>query len=1318
MKRKKQARFYNKEMDTIAMKELIRRLIDRFGMTCTSHILDQLKTLGFYQATNASFSLGIDDLLAAPSKGWLVKEEDQQSFLSEKQNLYGNLHTVETLRQLMERWHITSEYLKEEMHPKFQIIDSSNPVYMMSFSGARGNKSQIHQLLGIRGLMSDPQGKIVDLPIQGNFQEGLSLTEYIISSYGARKGVVDTAVRTANAGYLTRRLVEVVQHIVVRKIDCGTTEGILFSPIQSKKKIDETAFLQKITGRVLATNVYINRRCIATRNQDISYRLANQFRNLLIQTISIRTPFTCKSLSWICQFCYGRNLSHNNLVELGEAVGLIAGQSIGEPGTQLTLRTFHTGGVFTGNIAGTIRAPFNGRVHFNSNLVYPTRTFLGHPAYMCRKNLFIIIDDGGDKVDYSLIPPKSWLFVQNYQYVESEQLISDFRTNTSFLREKALKHVYSELSGEMHWSALVWHAPKYTRGNVHLTLGVAHLWTLSGGIYKPRTVLFFPFAQDQDQIIIPLFLTKQKNSFDSYVNQKQSNHVYFQFPEKEEQNRFIESEQIKLNKNSISVPIFFENFNIQGKKHKNQLLVPLFYASKRKKKRKKENQVSPKGFLKIPRSGFLPRNVVFFVWNNSQYKTPSSEYKDLPNKYALIPEEVFLFEKYSKKMIQKNSIIRPDTQITIKKKSKIGGLVQIEKKKTRFFMRILPGYIYFFRKKNQKDWRTFVPPSQSILEYFRPNRNYFQMINKSRRAKSFILLRTVVEYINNPNPTNKKMPFCPDLLRKEDDLQIQVSDCFYGGKQPQKGIHLVRTCLALNWEQFNSVELETSISITSIQTKKSVIDMIQSSLRKHVTLGKKQDKISFKPTFPPRLAQSKCLSSSGNIQLTSEYITTSHSSSYNRRDNNMSFLILSTTDCFRIKFFQKEKNDDDTRNNFNSTPDIPFINQFVDFLGYLHSIEDFFSSSRFLNSKTLFNKDFKTFGFSKCYILDESRKILQFSRVNRVWNPKKRRYRYLKIKYPTMNLGQLFWKNFDISKNESFSESGQIIAVREQSLVVRLAKLYLSTPKATIHGNFAEIINQGDPLITFFYERFKASDITQGLPKVEQLVETHSKNPVVHNIEENFHIWNQDMTRTLGSFWGLFISAKIIMGQGRIHFVDQIQKVYQSQGVHICEKHIELIIRQMTSRVLISDDVMFNVFSPGELIGLSRAQRIDRAFDEAIHYQTKLLGITKASFDTPSFISEASFQETARVLAKAALQGRIDWLRGLKENVILSNMIPAGTGENPNYSLFARSRNQNTRIQKISLFSKKQEDVFVYETKFSLFLLPEVHHDFSRKKKV
>ncbi|KZV27571.1 hypothetical protein F511_10975 [Dorcoceras hygrometricum] len=562
----------------------------------------------------------------------------------------------------------------------------------------------------MRGLMSDPQGQMIDLPIQSNLREGLSLTEYIISCYGARKGVVDTAVRTSDAGYLTRRLVEVVQHIAVRRTDCGTMRGICVSPRNGM--MPERIFIQTLIGRVLADDIYMGTRCIATINQDIGIGLINRFITFRAQPIAIRTPFTCRSASWICRLCYGRSPTHGDLVELGEAVGIIAGQSIGEPGTQLTLRTFHTGGVFTGGTAEHVRAPSNGKIKFNEDLVHPTRTRHGHPAFLCSINLYVTIQSKDIQHNVN-IPPQSFLLVQNDQYVESEQVIAEIRTRTSTLnfKEKVRKHIYSDSDGEMHWSTDVYHAPEFT--------------------------------------------------------------------------------------------------------------------------------------------------------------------------YA------------------------------------------------------------------------------------------------------------------------KSAP------------------------------HL---------------------------------------------------------------------------------------------------------------------------------------------------------------------------------------------------------------------------------------KSGQVILVQVDSVVIRHAKAYLATPGATVHGHYGKILYEGDTLITFIYEKSRSGDITQGLPKVEQVLEVRSIDSISMNLEKRVESWNERITRILGMPWAFLIGAELTIVQSRISLVNKIQKVYRSQGVQIHNRHIEIIVRQITSKVLVSEDGLSNVFSPGELIGLLRAERMGRALEEAVCYRAILLGITRASLNTQSFISEASFQETARVLAKAALRGRIDWLKGLKENVVLGGMIPVGTG--------------------------------------------------------
>ena len=607
--------FHNKEIDGTGMKRLISRLIDHFGMGYTSHILDQLKTLGFHQATTTSISLGIEDLLTIPSKGWLVQDAEEQSFLLEKHYYYGAIHAVEKLRQSVEIWYATSEYLKQEMNSNFRITDPSNPVYLMSFSGARGNASQVHQLVGMRGLMADPQGQMIDLPIQSNLREGLSLTEYIISCYGARKGVVDTAVRTADAGYLTRRLVEVVQHIIVRRRDCGTIRGISVSP---QNGMTEKLFVQTLIGRVLADDIYIGSRCIAARNQDIGIGLVNRFitafraQPFRAQPIYIRTPFTCRSTSWICQLCYGRSPTHSDLVELGEAVGIIAGQSIGEPGTQLTLRTFHTGGVFTGGTADLVRSPSNGKIQFTENLVHPTRTRHGQPAFLCYIDLHVTIQS--QDILYSVnIPSKSLILVQNDQYVKSEQVIAEIRSGTSTLhfKERVQKHIYSESDGEMHWSTDVYHASEYQYGNLRRLPKTSHLWILSVSRCG-SSIASFSLHKDQDQM--NTYGKKDREIFD-----------------------YSTSDRIMANGhwNLIYPSIFKDNSDLLAKKRRNRFVIPLQYHQEQDKE-----LISCLGIsIEIPFMGVLRRNTIFAYFDDPRYRKDKKGSGIVKFRYRTLEEE-------------------------------------------------------------------------------------------------------------------------------------------------------------------------------------------------------------------------------------------------------------------------------------------------------------------------------------------------------------------------------------------------------------------------------------------------------------------------------------------------------------------------------------------------------------------------------------------------------------------------------------------------------------------------------------------------------
>nr|YP_009185315.1 beta'' subunit of RNA polymerase [Phacotus lenticularis]ALO63613.1 beta'' subunit of RNA polymerase [Phacotus lenticularis] len=356
--------YWNQCFDKGRLKNFVLWFFLNHGEYKTVQLVEQLKNIGFEYATKAGISLGIEDLKIPPKKGMLIHEAEQITSETVQQYTRGDITGVERFQRLIDTWHRTSEQLKQEVIDNFEATDILNPVYMMAFSGARGNISQVRQLVGMRGLMANPQGQIIDFPIRSNFREGLTLTEYIISSYGARKGIVDTALRTANAGYLTRRLVDVAQHVIISNFDCGTRRGIFLSDMKEGNKTI-LSLQTRLVGRVCARDITVNGEKIAKRNSEISIDLAYNISKVT-KKVFVRSALTCETKKLVCQLCYGWSLAQGNLVAIGEAIGVIAAQSIGEPGTQLTMRTFHTGGVFSGDISDQIRMPFNGIINFNS----------------------------------------------------------------------------------------------------------------------------------------------------------------------------------------------------------------------------------------------------------------------------------------------------------------------------------------------------------------------------------------------------------------------------------------------------------------------------------------------------------------------------------------------------------------------------------------------------------------------------------------------------------------------------------------------------------------------------------------------------------------------------------------------------------------------------------------------------------------------------------------------------------------------------------------------------------------------------------------
>nr|QUO99070.1 RNA polymerase beta'' subunit [Oedogonium sp. 260-2_chl] len=482
--------FWNQSFDKSRLKIFVFWCFQNYGQNKTVKVLEILKHLGFQYATKAGLSLSIDDLIIPPTKSKLLIDAELVTRTAMIQYKNAQITNLERFQKIIETWHITSEKMKEDMIHYFKTTNIFNPLYMMAFSGARGNVSQVRQLVGMRGLMANPQGQILDFPIRSNFREGLTLTEYVISCYGARKGVVDTALRTANAGYLTRRLVDVAQHIIISNFDCGTNRGLIVSEMKQGNKI-LFSLRQRLLGRVLAKDVVSGNLLIARKNQEISDNLSEIIASF-VKTVIIRSPLTCKTTQFICQRCYGWSLAEGKLVSVGETVGIIAAQSIGEPGTQLTMRTFHTGGVFAGELLDQFIAPFDAIVKYNiyipGNLI---RTPQGTIAFLTRIESQLILQNCIHSKDtkYYTIPPYTILFIRNGETVSKNQLIAQLCTFSPSLKNTSNNFIeykiYSDLEGEIKSTNLKV-LKKITEMNdiMHRSLQWGFIWILSGKIYQ------------------------------------------------------------------------------------------------------------------------------------------------------------------------------------------------------------------------------------------------------------------------------------------------------------------------------------------------------------------------------------------------------------------------------------------------------------------------------------------------------------------------------------------------------------------------------------------------------------------------------------------------------------------------------------------------------------------------------------------------------------------------------------------------------------------------------------------------------------------
>ena len=409
----------------------------KVGLGPTVEILDAMKGLGFTYATQAGFSLGIDDFVIPKEKAHLVDRAQKDVLDIEKLYRDGTISSGERFNRVIEIWGTVTDKVSIAMIEEMRKISFEgkelNPLYVMADSGSRGNKQQIRQLAGMRGLMSKPSGEILETPIVANLREGLNVLQYFISTHGARKGLADTALKTANSGYLTRKLVDVCQEVIIDERDCGTLKGLNVSAIVENGEIIEP-FIDRIVGRVAVERVVNpdSGESVVGMNEEITEAVAHEFQNLGIERVKVRSLLTCESKRGVCQLCYGRSMASGRMVELGEAVGIVAAQSIGEPGTQLTMRTFHVGGIAMGGAEKSkLEAKNDGLVRFTNLKAVENKD--GTLIVVNRNANIAILDHRRREVEHYQVPYAAKVLVRDGEEIKARQGFAEWDPFNTFI---------------------------------------------------------------------------------------------------------------------------------------------------------------------------------------------------------------------------------------------------------------------------------------------------------------------------------------------------------------------------------------------------------------------------------------------------------------------------------------------------------------------------------------------------------------------------------------------------------------------------------------------------------------------------------------------------------------------------------------------------------------------------------------------------------------------------------------------------------------------------------------------------------------------
>ncbi len=1219
--------FKNKVIDKKGLKNLVAWSYKTHGTAITAAMADNLKDLGFKYATQAAVSISVEDLKVPDAKQDLIGQAEAQISATEECYRLGEITEVERHTKVIDTWTETNERLVDAVKNNFNQNDPLNSVWMMANSGARGNMSQVRQLVGMRGLMANPQGEIIDLPIRTNFREGLTVTEYVISSYGARKGLVDTALRTADSGYLTRRLVDVAQDVIVREEDCGTDRSIV---IES----EDGRFGNRLLGRLTAKDIINSEEeLLVPKDTAIDPSISSIIEKSAIQKVNIRSPLTCEANRSVCRKCYGWALAYNHLVDLGEAVGIIAAQSIGEPGTQLTMRTFHTGGVSTAE-SGVVRSKIAGTVEFGSKAkIRGYRTPHGVEAKQAEVDfvLKIIPKQGTSTKNQSIeVTSGSLLFVENGQEVNSDITIAQITAGSVKKSvEKATKDVICDLAGQVKYDKVI--QPKEVtdrQGNITLKAQrLGRLWVLAGDVYNlpPNAT---PVVNSNKKVKEGEVLA-EASQFSEYGGEVRLRDSIGDSREVQIVTTSMALKDCKLIEEAThsgeiwhlesGEGISYRLNTIPGSKISSGEVIADLADDKFRTKTGGLVKYAPGLSVKKARSaknGFEVSQGGTLLW---------------------IPQETHEINKdISLLMIEDMQWIEAGTEVVKDIFSQTSGIVTVTQKND--ILREITVRNGTFHECDDDevlsrfdDEGILVNPGEKIMDGIKNEEILFVQRLETSKCKG-LLLRTVEEFTI---PNEAQLPELQHIKQEKGPylgLKAIQRLSYKDGEliKSVEGVELLRTQLSL--ETFDATP-QMTVDVEIIPDKKDKntnrlnLVILESILVRRDTISDS----SHGSTHTELQVKNNALVKAGDVIATTQIL------------------------CKEEGIVQMPTPQDEE----------PIRRLIVE--------------------------------------REEDKIIIKT-------NGK-----------PTVKIGDRVVDGDFVSNKEKSTSCGEIEEISEGAVTLRLGRPYMVSPDSVLHVRDGDLVQRGDGLALLVFERQKTGDIVQGLPRIEELLEARRprdaavlcrKSGVVQiktgvddesislSVIERDDVINEYqilLGKNIMVSDGQQVSAGELLTDGPINphellecffadlqdqkplmeaaqesisklqrrMVNEVQNVYKSQGVAIDDKHIEVIVRQMTSKVRV-EDAGDTTLLPGELIELRQVEDINQAMSitggAPAEFTPVLLGITKASLNTDSFISAASFQETTRVLTEAAIEGKSDWLRGLKENVIIGRLIPAGTG--------------------------------------------------------